>query len=170
MFPLLLALAVVETTLSLSWNRFYFRCGIPVFRTQTTSAVPAPRLPDADRVLGMLKGTRYVDLQIRELDPVTYAIREGTWGGFSKTSYTAIMRGVLRLRPNGTVEIVGNLNWFTLVFVPIFATVPVIWGGPLGLIFPAFLVGLLGSIYSVQSRRFGEVLDVAVQALGERVG
>jgi hypothetical protein len=163
LFPLVLGVAIVETVLSLGWNGIYFRWGIPIFRTRSARSIVAAGLPEPERITAELAESRYTDLQIRRLDEHTFAVREGGRAQASEIAYTPVMRGVLRLLPGGNVEMVGNLNWFPLVFAPLFATLPVMWAGAAGLIFPAILIGLLWAIYGVQARRFREVVEVVTR-------
>jgi hypothetical protein len=84
----------------------------------------------------------------------------------SKFYYTAIMRGVLELRTDGSIRIVGKANWFTLVFsASVFAMGSAGLGDP---VFSIAVIGIILFIYSIQARRFRRVAEIASAHLRTR--
>jgi len=158
LFGLVILVGVAETLLSLVWNRLYFSIGIPIFRRKVDVSSPGPRVPATDRLEAALTKSAFPPLAFHSWAPDHYGFREKGWRGGLRLGYTPIMRGRLTFQPTAArVEVVGLLNWFTLFFVAFaFFAVP-----RDGSRFLWFLAGLLGLIYLMQSRRYGQVARTA---------
>lgn len=157
---LMFAVALVETVLSLTWNRPYFLLGVPIFRREVLSTGGVGPLPTPDQLKQGLSRSVFPVIGFRVLDDSRYAFREVRGGGL-RFGYTPVMRGVLLFdRANHKVVVLGMLNWFTLVFTVAFIAVarPMndTWLGN------AFLVVILATIYWMQHRRFVQVSKAAL--------
>ncbi|MCP5519123.1 MAG: hypothetical protein H7A45_17910 [Verrucomicrobiales bacterium] len=99
--------AVIEILLSSSWNGFYYRFGLPVFRSRMSRT-------DLNRLSSRWLTQQHLHvyplpLRFMRLGQTAIAFREG----IGPLHYTPIMHGVIRRnrgRQPGT-SIVGYLNW-----------------------------------------------------------
>ncbi len=160
----LLAAVVGETVVSLRWNRAYFRSGIPIFKYVARGAMGLPP-GSGDQIERTIPASRYVPIEVRRIEEGVFGVREAGWGGLETLSYTAVMRGRLVYRADGSVELTGMLTWWVILFVAGWFGFLLMGGFPIGftLLFSFVLLGLLGWIFRLQSRRFAEVAQAAVQ-------
>ena len=150
-FVALVVLALIELVLSGSFSRPYFRFGIPIFIVR----LPARErgLPDfEERLESEFSSGLTPPLVFRRFSPTEVGFRERAFG-WRVFSYTPVMHGLIRLAPSeGTVYVIGWLNWFTAAFVA-----ALIAFSQLEPIFPIFAAGVIVLIYIIQSRRYRAV-------------
>ena len=162
---LILIVPLTESYLSLTWNAWYFRNGIPIW----TSSVPVRgtdgALPDEDELAERMYSFWGQSLVFRSLSTHEMAFREKAME-FSFFRLTPMMHGYMEYVPRERAVIVlGLANWFALWFPVFFGGVGFLtlrscWGG-LGPVLVLMLIALvLGSNYAVQASRYRKVFDV----------
>ena len=166
LFALTVGVAILEMVLGGTWNRFYLLVGVPIFSYETKGTHPRPVPVDGKELEDAMPDSKHGPIKVRKLTDNEFAFRESFWAGGFRTyynSYTPVMHGKLEYTPTGSVQVTGLVNWFPVFFIILFVRLPITWGGenPFHYIFPVFLIGLLGWIYSTQVRRFKEVANVA---------
>ena len=164
---ILIAVAIIESILSLSWAKLYFTTGIPVFSRELNAFSPGAPVPTAEELSARLARSKYPPLIFHDLGGNRFAFREKAWTGFSRFTYTPVMRGLLAFDPlQAKVRVTGRANWFTLLFSLAFLLPFLSWHTPVLALLPflLFLVGLLALIYRIQAGRFTEAATAAVNA------
>lgn len=163
LFIVIIAIAIVETILSSTWNRAYFSYGIPIFSYEPALRNPLPTKIDSKKLEYSQQPKYFVALKVHRFSDKLFGVREAAWGGFGAISYTPIMHGKIEIRDNGQLRITGLVNWFTVFFTIVFIGLAIQWGSDDQMVFvlPAFLFCLLGWIYITQKKRFIELADIA---------
>lgn len=162
-----IAVAAAETILSRKWNRTYFRLGIPVLELVLPGARRDPP-KSGEAIEAALPPSSFVPLKVHKIEPNVFAIQEASWSGLNKKSYTAMMRGRLEYRSDGSISITGLLTWSALVLNALwlgFMFLAASHGAWLmALVLTSALFGLETWIYLTQRRRFEEAARVASAA------
>lgn len=171
MFIFVFVLAFVDLFLNATWNPFYYRFGIPIYRrTFKANGFPA-QPPSAEEVETAVPQEIWTGIAVHQLDKDLLAFREKLvdWRLF-RMKYTPLMHGALKFdKPSGTVKVVGFLNWFPVAFACLFIGGVGFAGFATGeffaefLFFPLFLIGLFTFIYVIQRNRFEIVAETAVK-------
>jgi hypothetical protein len=170
---LFLIIIAAEVFLNATWNKFYFRLGIPILRRRTD-------VKNAELVLdATVMRTTFIEgeqeaLPIRFHDLKSNAVifREGLNLPNPKSKrvvYSPLMRGILKFDPSqGQIVLVGLLNWSYLISFPLIvfslfddvlvtgAEIP-----PTRFVVLAFMLVMVGTIYRTQRNRFIAVADAA---------
>ena len=159
------AVVVVEAILQLTWNRWYFRTGIPLLDLEKAASPLAPKPPDIEALADKTGRTISSRLVFKTLGDTDQAFRERVFGGRS----APIMRGLITYNYyEGKVELKGYVYWHMLFFLVDWYAFIVTYrfmsssfqGMWLFLLLPMAVVGLL---YLFQVRKFKKVLEVATQ-------
>jgi hypothetical protein len=159
LFPAMLIVAVVEIILSSTWNAFYFRYGLPIFRRSYDTISGHYNVPSVEELEAALKSRFSHSVVFKQLDSHEYAFREKAFE-FTWFHATPVMHGLLSWHPeSGKVTIVGRVNWFIVAFT-------VIWFSMVRHIFDfifIFFVLLVGLLYFIQAKRFEKVGKIACE-------
>src|SRR4029079_2550212 len=116
-----MGVALIETILSLTWNRFYFTIGVPILRIDLQAFSPGAPVPTSAALEVRVAESRFPPMVFRQLASDSYGFRERAWGGFLRFSYTPVMHGLLQFDKLGArVRFTGLLNWFVVVFTAVF--------------------------------------------------
>ena len=157
-FLLIAGVLVIETIVSGRWVEFYFRSGIPVFRSAVILPLHVRHNLSADEIERRCRGGWGPRLLFRELSTGDVAFREAAELSFF--SYTPIMHGLLTKRPTERVVVVsGHLNWFIIAVVLMLAgrwdEFGELWFAP---------VLILGMLYGIQAMRYKKVGEAVMAA------
>jgi len=164
-FACLLAVLLVETFLSGRWTPIYFSKGISIYHRYFTVSPGFQRFPTAELIETTLPDSGWhAPILVRQIGEHQFAFREKML--HFGMAYTPLMHGYIKYDPySGQIEIRGNANWFpvcfSFYFLLFFLTMPL---NASDIIFPLFLLGLLGFIYIKQKKRFRQV-EEAIQTL-----
>lgn len=152
-----IAIGILENILYAMWARWYFELGPRIFRLSVPINATV-RLPiSAENLQSLIPDSSYTKLLVKELADGKYAIREKGFE-FSKMGYTPLMRGLLIVDQfSRTAKMEGLLNFYPIVFSFLVLAFALTFNIA-ALIFLAFLAGLEYWIYSIQSKRFTDVL------------
>lgn len=145
------AVFITELILSLTWNRFYFTFGIPIFarRVDRPRGLEDVSLEDLPRSTATAAGTPIV---FRRLPSGAIAFREKPFGGL--LHYAPLMRGVIRHNAGeAAVVVMGLVNWTAVALVAFFV---VMLGRGAKDVAPYFLVAF-GVLYLIQAIRFSRI-------------
>lgn len=139
----LLALFLAELFLSFTWNRYYFRFGIPIYVRKCE--IPTER--ESGEIAKRLKEVG--SFSIKSLSDREIGVRER----FGILARGGVMHGVILLNPDeGTMKIIGHLDWVVLLFGIALVTLGT-W-----LAFPFFLILL--ALYGVAKLRFDRLCNL----------
>ncbi len=157
---LLFITAIIELILSATWNPYYFRHGLPIFRRMYSVVSTFPK-PSTQELEAQFRGQFRHPILFRKLSPSEYAFRYSFF--HFGLSATPLMHGMLRWDDtSGLVSVTGYANWFPTCFVLLVAFV---WSGldHVFLLFTIIIVAL-SFFYLFQSKRFNKVGELASQA------
>ena len=109
----LVAVAVIsEIYLSATWNRFYFRYGLPIFWRTFHKAPGYHNLPSVDQLQQASKSRLFDSIAFKQIGSNEFAFREKFFS-FSIFQATPVMHGLLSFDTyTGEVRIIGHINWF----------------------------------------------------------
>lgn len=149
-----------EVICALWWVPFYFRTGIPLYRRSFRFAERP--LIAADDLSGRFRGSIVASpIIFHALGPSDIAFIENVFAP-RLLSYTPVMRGLIEIdEASRRVRVTGYLHWYPLAFSALFLSMG--FGlsrdefGPSVLLFPLFLLLILGTICLVQLVRFSRV-------------
>jgi hypothetical protein len=148
---LMAALIVAEVVLSMTWNRFYFTKGIPIFwrRIESTEKLETLSLEALQKSAATAAGAPFA---FRPLTPNAIAFRERPLGG--TTHYMPLMRGLIRQNPEEPfISVLGLVNWS---FIGLIVFLLAMLGRKVG-ISALYLGGALAVLYFIQAIRFGRI-------------
>jgi hypothetical protein len=169
-FDVLILVIGLEIFLSLTWNSWYFRQGIPIYR----KIYPIPAAMELTAKVATDKwipdGWKF-DLIFHDVSENEIAFREEFKLIVIGFRYSAIMRGFIkRNAANSSVEVVGKLNWFVVIFALYFFSsfaIPMwtdaesaITSALFGVLFLTVLSVILFVIYRIQATRFNRIGDI----------
>lgn len=172
MFFFVFVLAFLDLFLNATWNPFYYRFGIPIYRgTFKANGFPGQHPPSAEAVETAVPQEIWTGIAVHQLDKDLLAFREKLVDRrWFRMKYSPLMHGALKFdKPSGTVKVAGFLNWFPVIFACLFIGGAGFVGFVTGdfvaemLIFPLFLGGLFTFIYVIQRNRFEIVAETAVK-------
>jgi hypothetical protein len=148
--------AVIEVTLSVAWNRFYFLNGIPIFKFRVAIEEHEASYCSPEYLEEVQDSENYLPFKVHEFTKGVFGFREAIKVSVEKTTYSSLMRGKLEITEYGEVCVTGLINWFPLFFSMFVLGVTLQAGvfNPVVIIFPVALFGLLGWIFTVQKKRF----------------
>lgn len=157
--PAVIAVVVAELFLSSTWNRSYFRNGIPIFR-RSYDAIPGRlQIPSVAELEAALKSRYSHSIVFRQLDSREYAFREKAFE-FTLFHATPVMHGLLRWdSDSGKVSVVGYANWFMLGFTLLWFSMMT----PRFSFFMVFFILAVGLLYFIQAKRFDKVGKIACE-------
>ena len=157
---------VIELILSANWVSWYFTVGIPVFRKQVRLEGGKRPMLDPTVLQKNFVNDDWLKLLFHSLDSNTVADREKLFNFdyFGRRRSTPVMHGFVRFdEAKNTVTITGNLNWTTLLMIPMFLFFPFyLFNSFIGFGFVIFLFVVLGYIYNTQARNYKLILDLIV--------
>jgi hypothetical protein len=144
---------VVELILSVTWNRFYFSVGLPIFIRRMP--VVARRIAPLD--IDIMK-TELPVLLFKEMGTNLYAFRERFFQLYmGRSGLTGAMHGIVVLDQTGRQVVVKVFfPWYHVVLLPGLAWISLSVGGQVWLYFLTYLI-LLGMTLAVQISHFGEM-------------
>jgi hypothetical protein len=152
----LFVIVFFEYFLSQSWNSWYFRTGIPIYRKNYS-------LPKGMQLLAHTVEAKWgvddwaLNLTFKDIGEKEIAFREEFKYVFFGAKYTPIMRGLIRRNSAiDGVEIVGFLNWSVTGFAIVF-TLASISIALCGIIFLTALASIIYICYRIQVQRFDSV-------------
>lgn len=167
-FFVLLPVFIVEMTFNYTWNNFYFRAGIPIFRHEIKHTVTTPLLYGTNEIEKAIPNSIFVPIRILKLSDNEFAFRESFFWGIIRFSYPPIMHGIMRVTPSGNIRIVGLLNYFPIFFCILFISFAISESPHydiLYIIIPlSFLFAFWALIYFIQYKRFRAVAN-AIESL-----
>ena len=153
LFLSVLAIALVEMALWVWWVPWYFRYGVPIFRTRR---VGISGLPPEDQLDKQLSERGVPWFAYRRFSPLEIGFREPIWGTVGM-HYTPVMHGFIRHVPEeGAVYVTGFVDWYSAAFLGFFILMT---GGHPGNVFLLFIIGIMAAIYAVQARRYRKLAD-----------
>jgi hypothetical protein len=166
MFAVVLGVAVLETILSMTWNRLYFSVGIPIFREDRVLNQPSQAPPTSGRLEKLVAKSAFPPFAFRPIGENLFAFRERGWSGSWRLHYTPVVHGNLLLDPTSArLRVAGLANWFAIAFLAFGIIGSLSFREPVFLI---FLIGLSVGIYAIQAKRFREVAAAAAEEWGKR--
>ena len=158
---LMAALIVAEVVLSMTWNRFYFTTGIPIFwrRIESTEKLETLSLEALQKASATAAGAPFA---FRPLTPNAIAFRERPLGGMMH--YMPLMRGLIRHNAEEPfISVLGLVNWS---FVGLVVFLLAMLGRKVGII-AFYLVGVLAVLYFIQAIRFGRIAKAVRKQPGQ---
>ena len=170
---------IAERIVSGTWQPFYFRVGIPLFRKSIRLSSP----PDlsVEYLEGQFEEGRDVALRFKQISLNEVAFREAFTmfrkfrasfrgpkeGRKSYRSFTHIMHGLIRYdEMTSELHVIGLANWFPpltiVIIIAIFSSLSLPGDVPplLGLVFIVFFLALTASAYFIQAKRYTAVLKI----------
>lgn len=121
---LFITISIIEIILSATWNKAYFKFGIPIFNKSVVVESHHTNIPNRFVLEKKFKKNwfdLYPSLFFRELENNVYSFR-GSLIGFRKGA--GIFGNVIFDTENGLVTTKGYLSWSVLVFLLIWLIVP----------------------------------------------
>jgi len=163
----------LELHLSNSWNGFYFKRGIALFK----KSIPLHHSPNlSSETLSMNFNKESVQpMAFKQMSIEEIAFTE-EYESFRLTSITPVIHGLIQYKESN-IEIIGLLNWFPIVSSIVIAAVG------LGFIFEtdielefklSSLLFVLGpymffrDLYKDQKERYNKIFDVLLEQLGNK--
>ncbi len=158
--------ALIEIILAMSWNRFYFSFGIPVFYHEIPVSRPRAEPPEAMLLEGLLENSARVPLEFRQMEQDRLVFREVIRFGSSawrwRWHWGPVMHGVLHFDlPGRRVRVIGLVNWSVLAFAVL--VIVALLSQPLFWLFSLFFLLIVGVCYVVQGKQFQNVARVAAK-------
>ncbi len=146
-------IALLENFLSQTWNAWYFRNGVPIYRKNYS-------LPKGMNILAQTITAKWTPddwvfgLTFKDIGEKEVAFREEIKWVFFGAKYAPVMRGLIRRNSaiNG-VEIIGFLNW-SIIFIALTLTIVSISIGLCGMIFLIVTSVIIYVCYRIQAQRF----------------
>jgi len=164
-----LGVIALEILFQSTFARLYFQIGIPVFRRTIKCRFGGNPIPGADELGWSLPDSRFQEICFKALDASSFGFRERFFSGTSLLTYTPLMHGLLSFdRRQGVVSVTGHANWTLLLIVLFFIKGITKDDALFNAIFAIGLFAILSVIYFIQTRRFSDVLDVAVDHVSSR--
>lgn len=158
---IILSLLLVEVILQLSWLKFYFRNGIPVYKKKYPFFGSLKEPFDPTYLENHFKSGRTCTIFFRKFNEFECGFREKLWE-IKLFNYIPVMRGVIRGDENShSFCIIGYLNWYILLFFAYVLISTVMGAGPSWA--PVLLLVLV--MYVVQFYRFNSIAEVAFEWL-----
>ena len=162
----LFAVAITEIVVTGTWQGFYFRLGIPLFRKKL-DLPEAPELSTDLLCQRFCKGVT-TPLVFRRISPNEIAFRESIVS--CRLNYTPVMHGLIRYDEVVKVlYVVGWANWYAPMFLVFFAGIAFSMSpGELGFGIMMILGALcvLAVLYAIQYSRFDDVYEMIVSESG----
>ena len=162
LFYLIFVFLIIEFILNSTWNSWYFRQGIPIYRKNYT-------LPKDMTILAQRIQSKWIpdgwklNLTFKDIAENEVAFREEIKFFVIGFQYAPVMHGLIRRnsKPNG-VEIVGYLNWSAIVFAVFFLAITLSTGlltqtGICGFVFLIFFAIVFYTLFRIQAQRFDYV-------------
>jgi hypothetical protein len=110
---------VLELILDATWNPFYYRYGIPIYKRSLKAAPFSSWLPSATELKTAIPKDIWTEITVHQLGEDLRSFRENVvdWHIICM-KYTPIMHGALKFdRTSGKVKVVGFLNLFPMAVV-----------------------------------------------------
>ena len=158
---LLISLLLLESILLISWNRIYFRFGIPIYVKRIPFYGSLNEPFDAEFLEKKFQGVYMPNMFFRKISSKECVFREKLWN-FRISSYIPVMRGLIKGdEENNSLCIIGYINWY-VVFFAIFALFSAILSSS-----PSWtpLLALAILFYFIQANRFKNIADAAFEWL-----
>jgi hypothetical protein len=112
----LISFLLIESILLLSWNRIYFRFGIPIFVKRIPFFGSLDEPFDAQYLEDNFEGVYVPNIFFRKISSKECAFREKLWN-FRIFSYIPVMRGLIRGdEGKKSLCIIGYVNWYVVIF------------------------------------------------------
>ena len=158
---ILISFLLIESILLLSWNRIYFRFGIPIFVKRIPFLGSLDEPFDAQYLEDNFEGVYVPNIFFRKIGSKECAFREKLCN-FKIFSYIPVMRGLIRGDDGKkALCIIGYVNWY-VVFFAMFAL-----GSAIFYSIPSWtpMLILVALFYVTQAIRFKNIADVAFEWL-----
>ena len=162
LIPLILfSFLLVEIILQLSWLKFYFRNGIPVYKKKYPFFGSLREPFDTQYMEDHFKSGSTCTIFFRKFNEFECGFREKLWE-IKLFNYIPVMRGIIRGdESTQSFYIIGYLNWYVLLFAAYVLIVTVTGAGPS---FAPLLI-LVVIMWIVQFYRFNSISEVAFEWL-----
>ena len=162
LIPLIIfSLLLVEVIFQLSWLKFYFRNGIPVYKKKCPFFGSLKEPFDTRYIEEQFKSGSTCTIFFRKFNEFECGFREKLWE-IRLFNYIPVMRGVIRGDENSqSFYIIGYLNWYVLLFAAYVLTSTAMGAGPT---FAPLLI-LVVIMWVVQFYRFNNIAEVAFEWL-----
>lgn len=150
-FLAIAAVFVAEVVLSMTWNRWYFTFGVPIFirRIDRPRGLADVSLEELEKSSATAAGAPLV---FRRLDERAIAFREKPFGGL--LHYAPLMRGVMRApEAEAAIVVMGLMNWTFIALLTAFA---ILLGRGFKDVAIYFAISF-GVLYLIQGVRFARV-------------
>lgn len=158
---ILISFLLIETILLLSWNRTYFRFGIPIFVKRFPFFGSLDEPFDARYLEQNFEGVYVPNIFFRRISSKECAFRENLWN-FRIFSYIPIMRGLVRGdEGEKSLYIIGYVNWYVVICTMYILGSAVFYSFASWT--PMFI--LIAICYVTQAIRFKKVSEFAIEWL-----
>ncbi len=154
---IIISLLLIEVIFQLSWFKFYFRSGIPVYKKKYPFFGSLKDPFDTNYLEGHFKSGTTCTIFFRRFNEFECGFREKLWE-IRLFNYIPVMRGVIRSDENcQSLYIIGYLNWYVLLFAAYLLISTSMGSVPSW----APLLMLVVLMYVVQFYRFNKIADIA---------
>ena len=156
--PLIIfSLLIVEVIFQLSWLKFYFRNGIPVYKKKYPFFGSLNEPFDTNYLEEHFKSSYSSTIFFRKFNEYECGFREKLWE-IRLLNYIPVMRGLIKGdEESKSFYIIGYLNWYVFLFVAYVLMSTALGAGPTW----APLLILVVLMYAVQFFRFNNIAEVA---------
>jgi hypothetical protein len=154
---IIISLLLIEVIFQLSWFKFYFRNGIPVYKKKYPFFGSLKDPFDTTYLEGRFKSRTTSTIFFRRFNEFECGFREKLWE-IRLFNYIPVMRGVIKSDENGqSLNIIGYLNWYVILFAAYLLISTSMGAVPSW----APLLVLVVLMYVVQYYRFNKIAEVA---------
>lgn len=155
LFPIIFVVLIAELIVSGTWQSFYFRAGIPLFKKSIRLSSP-PELSVDDLNRRFERGV-FMPLRFKQMSPHEVAFREA-FSGFRLLSYTPVIHGLIRYdETTRELHMIGFANWFALLFIIVLIAIASSFPSsevPFDVMFTVFPLALFALLYFIQFKRY----------------
>ncbi|MCL2076552.1 MAG: hypothetical protein FWH15_09005 [Betaproteobacteria bacterium] len=165
---IILSIVALEMLFQLTFTRFYFQVGIPIFRRTIKCHFGGKPIPSPDEIEWFMPESRHQQLCFRSLDSSNIGFRERFFDLKALFfHYTPVMHGLLSfdLR-RGVISVTGYVNWSTVALIFVFFFL--VKDKDVILLFAVGSAAILGIIYGIQAKRFSNVAEVAADLVSSK--
>lgn len=150
-----------ELILLLSWQKSYFRNGIPVYKKKYQYSGSKTELFDEKYLESIFKSGSTNSIFFRKFNDFECGFREKLWD-IKLFNFIPVMRGLIKSnKKDQTFCIIGYLNWYILILALYIITSFASGKGPA---FVPLLI-LVGVMWGFQFYRYNKIAEVAFEWL-----
>jgi len=164
------AIGIAETILSVTWCRFYFSIGIPLYKRTIRVKTREMKLPSADDIEehAISNNPRHPPILVRQIDSSAFGFRE-TMIYFQP--YMSVMHGYIFFNKiSNEIELKGNSSWYLLVFTCFFVSFTLLGVFEtkdfIYLALPIGLLAIIGHGHLIQKKRYDELAEILHKLYG----